>query len=761
MVSTTATTLASNRRKLRLAQHNRTTVTVGSKPAPVVSKRGTSVGRRGTSTSASAVTAASTKSSVAGRKGGNSASPIPSPTLTVGTTESSSNNSINCPSSPISNPAPTTVSATRSASLSPAARRRLLRHAAIGDNSAGGAHVNQNHQRTRSAAAAAAVGETSIGGGGHHQRTNSLRGVVTRPLHLQEATGAPVQQQQQQQPQSQPSASSTNNNNREAPTTSRGRSRRSRAATRRIGGGGGGGVSGNREPEISRVEQDGVLSPSTGGGGGGGNNNVNNNNSASAMSNGIRNGGTQRILDGHHGQNSNNASKLALNLHVAESVDSDDNGTCFNSIGTTTPRQPSPRHSVRSSHNQQQQPYQPLNEDLNRHTPEQPRLAPSKKNRRRRMLNAAETLSPLHEANSPLVSPQNNNAPNPPDGAQFDHDISKRNLHSRSSKKNPPVSTEFGTFGSETVSSRTSNTKKKNTTHGNSIWDHPEEMISANNPKYKPTAGGGGENSSNYSEFDHQEGSHRGGGGGGSVNNMHGGNSAVSRGGAGGTNLNQGNYNNQGKYNTKQQQRRGRATHRSTGNMPLMGTNGVASTESSKMAGGSGYPPEYQNGDPMVGRSVRQDGGKLPTVGSLSDENENPDDILNGPNMKAALGVGAAATLGAVMLGPVGLLVGAASVGIGMGIMQIPEEQRNNVRNHAATSLEKAREIACDLSDSMSSNCARYTGTDPHEVMGRVVPDEIMSCCYSGGGGEDGNNTFRGERGRGGHPHRGGVMEGY
>ena len=96
-----------------------------------------------------------------------------------------------------------------------------------------------------------------------------------------------------------------------------------------------------------------------------------------------------------------------------------------------------------------------------------------------------------------------------------------------------------------------------------------------------------------------------------------------------------------------------------------------------------------------------------------------------------------------------------------MGIMQIPEEQRNNVRNHAATSLEKAREIACDLSDSMSSNCARYTGTDPHEVVGRVVPDEIMSCCYSVGGGEDGNNTFRGERGRGGHPHRGGVMEGY
>jgi len=140
--------------------------------------------------------------------------------------------------------------------------------------------------------------------------------------------------------------------------------------------------------------------------------------------------------------------------------------------------------------------------------------------------------------------------------------------------------------------------------------------------------------------------------------------------------------------------------------------------------------------------------------------------MLNRPNMKAALGIGAAATLGAVVLGPVGLLVGAASVGIGMGVMQIPEEQRQNVRNHAATSLEKARDIACDLSDHMSTNCARYTGTDPQEVVGKVVPEEIMSCCYSGnndGGGEDNSLNYRGERGgRDYHSryHRGGMMGG-
>jgi hypothetical protein len=83
----------------------------------------------------------------------------------------------------------------------------------------------------------------------------------------------------------------------------------------------------------------------------------------------------------------------------------------------------------------------------------------------------------------------------------------------------------------------------------------------------------------------------------------------------------------------------------------------------------------------------------------------------------------------AVILGPVGLLVGAASVAIGMGVMQIPEEQRNNVRNHAATSLERARDLACDVGDSMSASCAKYTGTDPTEIVGKVVPNEIIDHC--------------------------------
>ena len=57
-----------------------------------------------------------------------------------------------------------------------------------------------------------------------------------------------------------------------------------------------------------------------------------------------------------------------------------------------------------------------------------------------------------------------------------------------------------------------------------------------------------------------------------------------------------------------------------------------------------------------------------------------------------------------------------------MGVMQIPEEQRNNV-------LDKMRNIAFDVSDTMSSNCAKYSGTEPSEIVGMVVPNDILDQC--------------------------------
>ena len=131
-------------------------------------------------------------------------------------------------------------------------------------------------------------------------------------------------------------------------------------------------------------------------------------------------------------------------------------------------------------------------------------------------------------------------------------------------------------------------------------------------------------------------------------------------------------------------------------------------------------------------QEVRQDVGGFT---SEKDTNDKVDEVLSKPNVKTALGVAAAATIGAAILGPVGVLVGAASVGIGIGVMQIPEEQRSNAASHASTSLEKAKAVALDISESMGKSCARMyekeTGKDPKDALGDVVPDEIMDRCCS------------------------------
>lgn len=99
---------------------------------------------------------------------------------------------------------------------------------------------------------------------------------------------------------------------------------------------------------------------------------------------------------------------------------------------------------------------------------------------------------------------------------------------------------------------------------------------------------------------------------------------------------------------------------------------------------------------------------------------------LDTPMAKTALGVIGAATLGCIVMGPVGLLVGAAAVGIGVGVMQIPEEQRSDMQQRANKVLEKAQESALNASEAMSNSCAnsyRDSGVADH------MPAEINRCC--------------------------------
>jgi hypothetical protein len=74
--------------------------------------------------------------------------------------------------------------------------------------------------------------------------------------------------------------------------------------------------------------------------------------------------------------------------------------------------------------------------------------------------------------------------------------------------------------------------------------------------------------------------------------------------------------------------------------------------------------------------------------------------------------------------------VGLASAGIGMGVLQIPEEQRNNVCNHATTSLVKARDMALELSDTVSTSCGKCINNEnPADAAEEVRKKFIDQCC--------------------------------
>jgi hypothetical protein len=95
------------------------------------------------------------------------------------------------------------------------------------------------------------------------------------------------------------------------------------------------------------------------------------------------------------------------------------------------------------------------------------------------------------------------------------------------------------------------------------------------------------------------------------------------------------------------------------------------------------------------------------------------------PTNRAAAGVAVASTVGFLVMGPVGLLVGAATVGIGAGVMQIPEEQRSNMCVKASEAVHGAHQTAIACTESLSNSCAN---TYENSVADHV-PAEMKTCC--------------------------------
>ena len=78
------------------------------------------------------------------------------------------------------------------------------------------------------------------------------------------------------------------------------------------------------------------------------------------------------------------------------------------------------------------------------------------------------------------------------------------------------------------------------------------------------------------------------------------------------------------------------------------------------------------------------------------------------PKMRLGAGVVGAATVGCIILGPLGLLMGAAAVGVGVGVMRIPEEQRNSMQEKAQKKFGEYQEKALEASEKLSNSCANH-----------------------------------------------------
>uniref|UniRef100_A0A7S2K2M9 Uncharacterized protein n=1 Tax=Leptocylindrus danicus TaxID=163516 RepID=A0A7S2K2M9_9STRA len=100
--------------------------------------------------------------------------------------------------------------------------------------------------------------------------------------------------------------------------------------------------------------------------------------------------------------------------------------------------------------------------------------------------------------------------------------------------------------------------------------------------------------------------------------------------------------------------------------------------------------------------------------------------IGNSPLAKTAAGVSALAFIG-IAVGPVGLVIGAAAVGAGIGVMQLPPERRAEMSEKASQVLEQANEKANVINETVSTSCVQACEkTGLKEVAQNTIPDHYL-----------------------------------
>jgi hypothetical protein len=133
----------------------------------------------------------------------------------------------------------------------------------------------------------------------------------------------------------------------------------------------------------------------------------------------------------------------------------------------------------------------------------------------------------------------------------------------------------------------------------------------------------------------------------------------------------------------------------------------------------------------------------------------NKDDIehykksMDTPAMKVGAGFVGVATVGCLVFGPVGLLVGAAAVGVGFGVMKLPEEKRNDMQEKATRAMNEFHEKAMDASDQVATSCANSSCVGKYKDSGVA---EHLPPCFDLGGSDivENESITRSEKVRGG-----------
>lgn len=96
---------------------------------------------------------------------------------------------------------------------------------------------------------------------------------------------------------------------------------------------------------------------------------------------------------------------------------------------------------------------------------------------------------------------------------------------------------------------------------------------------------------------------------------------------------------------------------------------------------------------------------------AMSDAQEGFNIFSTEDPKSTAIGLGVAGALcGAIVLGPMGMVLGAAGAGVGYKFSQMPEKERSEVKNKASSAMQKLRVSAMAANDTISSSCASACG---------------------------------------------------